>query len=74
MTQEQFCYWLQGFIELSQAENYHPTIKQWAMIQEHLKSVFTCTPKTKDSAPIVFDIDSMEKDLADISKRQTFIC
>ena len=38
MTQEQFIYWLQGFVELSQGEM--PTPDQWMMICDHLKTVF----------------------------------
>lgn len=37
MTPEQFCYWLQGYAELSPIE---PTIPQWKTIQDHLKTVF----------------------------------
>ena len=37
MTPEQFCYWLQGFSELSAIS---PTQEQWVLIQEHLNLVF----------------------------------
>ena len=37
MTEQQFCYWLQGFIELNQQP---PTAEQWKSIQEHLATVF----------------------------------
>lgn len=37
MTPEQFCYWLQGFCELSEAA---PTEEQWDMVKEHLNLVF----------------------------------
>lgn len=38
MTPEQFCYWLQGFAELS-GDN-PPTIEQWKSIREHAALVF----------------------------------
>lgn len=38
MTTEQFCYWLQGFIELQ--ETNRPSQQQWDMIKEHLTTVF----------------------------------
>ena len=38
MTHEQFCYWLQGFAELSPATP--PTPEQWKSIQEHLALTF----------------------------------
>lgn len=37
MTPEQFCYWLQGFGELSADP---PTPEQWQSIKEHLGTVF----------------------------------
>lgn len=37
MTPEQFCYWLQGFGELSSEP---PTPEQWKSINEHLQTVF----------------------------------
>lgn len=38
MTPEQFCYWLQGFAEITDGE---PTPEQWKAIREHLATVFT---------------------------------
>lgn len=38
MTPEQFCYWLQGFAELSPKIAPNPT--QWKQIQDHLNTVF----------------------------------
>jgi hypothetical protein len=52
MTPEQFCYWLQGFIETNNPQAM-PLRLQWEMIQAHLATVFTkitptyttiCTP------------------------------
>lgn len=37
MTPEQFCYWLQGYAELSDSP---PDIVQWESINAHLKEVF----------------------------------
>jgi hypothetical protein len=37
MTPEQFCYWLQGFGELSTEP---PTPEQWRSIKEHLATVY----------------------------------
>lgn len=37
MTNEQFTYWLQGFVELHGGQ---PNPSQWKMIKEHLKTVF----------------------------------
>lgn len=38
MTSEQFCYWLQGRIEM-QPDN-PPSPEEWKMIGEHLATVF----------------------------------
>lgn len=38
MTAEQFCYWLQGFVELHGGV---PTTEQWESIKEHLGLAFT---------------------------------
>lgn len=45
MTPEQFCYWLNGFGELTTET---PTPEQWKAIKEHLETVFT---KVTPSAP-----------------------
>lgn len=39
MTPEQFCYWLQGFAEITGA-NQPPTAEQWKVINDHLQAVF----------------------------------
>lgn len=39
MTPEQFCYWLQGFAEPRLGAGA-PTTQQWAIITEHLNTVF----------------------------------
>lgn len=38
MTPENFCYWLQGYIELSNCQNLTP--EQIQMIRDHLQLVF----------------------------------
>jgi hypothetical protein len=38
MTPEQFCYWMQGFVEITSGEM--PTPGQWKSIGEHLQQVF----------------------------------
>ena len=39
MTTEQFCYWLQGFMELNPSMAT-PSAEQMKMIREHLAEVF----------------------------------
>ena len=43
MTPENFAYWCQGFIELTNGAP--PTPAQWEMIKEHLALVFTKVTK-----------------------------
>jgi hypothetical protein len=44
MTPENFAYWLQGFVELTQGQTPNPA--QWKSIKEHLDLVFKkVTPK-----------------------------
>lgn len=43
MTPEQFCYWLQGFAEISGSA---PNPNEWERIKDHLATVFNkVTPK-----------------------------
>jgi hypothetical protein len=58
MTSEQFCYWLQGFAELS-GDN-PPTPEQWKSIREHVATVFTkvtppvqCVPNLAKPSPTI---------------------
>lgn len=39
MTEKEFAYWLQGFVELTCAKQV-PTKEQWDIITKHLRSVF----------------------------------
>jgi hypothetical protein len=38
MNQDQFAYWLQGFVEMNGGKE--PTKEQWKMIKEHLQLCF----------------------------------
>lgn len=38
MTEQQFAYWLQGFVELNNGAM--PTEEQWKLINAHLQTVF----------------------------------
>jgi hypothetical protein len=50
MTAEQFAYWLNGFVELSEWKQ--PTPEQWKSICEHLGTVFNkVTPDVKVTGP-----------------------
>jgi hypothetical protein len=46
MTPENFCYWLQGYIELSNCKSLSP--EQTQMISNHLQLVFNPICKTKE--------------------------
>jgi hypothetical protein len=54
VTPEQFCYWLQGRAELM--PDTPPTCAEWAMIREHLATVFQkVTPPLQYTGPAVQD-------------------
>ena len=53
MTPEQFCYWMQGFVELS--GGFPPTTEQWHSISEHLQTVFK-----KETPPVQRQQDIMD--------------
>lgn len=38
MTPEQFCYWMQGYVELTGSNEVTPEV--WASIKDHLQLVF----------------------------------
>lgn len=56
MNEQTFCFWLQGFVELSDTDTISE--KQWLMIKDHLKLVFD--KKTPDrqvqGEPINWDV------------------
>ncbi len=61
MTPEQFCYWLQGFAEITSASNV-PTAEQWKIINDHLQTVFKkVTPEYKPTS-IEDALKRLEKD------------
>jgi hypothetical protein len=74
MTPENFAYWLQGFVELTQGQTPNPA--QWKSIQEHLSEVFKkVTPPvgetkikvnvdTKDAQKAVDDLKKAYEELA----------
>lgn len=57
MTEQQFCYWLQGFAELS--GDCPPTPEQWKSIREHLALCFkkVTPPVGKPADKIKSDFD-----------------
>lgn len=62
MTPENFAYWLQGFVELTQGQTPNPA--QWKSIQEHLGEVFTkvtpaVAPPKVDSKPVEADVQKI---------------
>ncbi len=66
MTPEQFCYWMQGFVEMNQ-ENDTITEKQWLIIKDHLKTVFTkVTPDRNISKKLESPLDDQ---LSEIMER-----
>ncbi|QYW06583.1 hypothetical protein uav_052 [Pseudomonas phage UAVern] len=51
MTPEQFCYWLQGFVELN--PNAMLTLTQWQIVKDHLAQVFKKeTPDRRIPLPV----------------------
>lgn len=54
MTPENFCYWMQGYAELT---NDLPTPAQWNSIKEHLNLVFNKVTSPVDKRKIVPAID-----------------
>lgn len=53
MTPEQFCYWLQGWIEIQGVDaRYAPDQFQWHTIKDHLKLVFEKI--TPDRVPLSY--------------------
>ena len=71
MTERDFCYWLQGFVELTQGQT--PCPAQWKSIKEHLDLVFKkVTPpvgETKTTVKVEIDAKDAEKTLDDLRKK-----
>jgi hypothetical protein len=69
MTERDFCYWLQGFVELTQGQTPNPA--QWKSIQEHLGEVFKkVTPKVAETVSVKVDVDTKDaqKSVDDLKK------
>lgn len=55
MTPQDFCFWLQGFLEISESPGI--TEKQTSIIKDHLKLVFQDkTPKIEGRRPQTLQI------------------
>lgn len=52
MDPKDFCYWLQGYIELSDATSLTPA--QIKMIRDHLQTVFNKVTPVSNNLPAVF--------------------
>ena len=50
MNNDQFTYWLQGFVEMNGGKE--PTKQQWQMIKDHLKLCFNKVTPTYPSNPL----------------------
>lgn len=58
MTERDFCFWLHGFMELTQGQTPNPA--QWKSICEHMDLVFEkVTPKVGDVSVNV-DVDTKD--------------
>jgi ABC-type sugar transport system substrate-binding protein len=69
MSPENFAYWLQGFVELTQGQTPNPA--QWKSIQEHLGLVFKkVTPKVAETVSVKVDVDTKDaqKSVDDLKK------
>ena len=59
MTPENFTFWLNGFVELTQGQTPNPA--QWKSICEHLATVFNkVTPPLGNSVEVKIDVDTKE--------------
>ena len=69
MTPENFAYWLQGFIELTQGQTPNPA--QWKSIKEHLDLVFTkmTPPVGETTVKINVDAKDAQKAVEDLKKK-----
>lgn len=59
MTPEQFCYWLQGRTEL--LPNQAPSAEEWAVIRDHLASVFVKQTPNIDQYRHILDAAQKQK-------------
>lgn len=63
MTPQNFCYWAQGFFELSNADKL--TAEQIKIIRNHMNLVKTCMKtkpkvKDKDNTDLSFDLPELD--------------
>lgn len=58
MTPEQFVYWLQGFIEIDDAEELNISPRQAQIIKDHLKEVFTKKTPNRSQLEQIKDISN----------------
>lgn len=63
---QSFCYWLQGFAELTDKP---PTAEQWKSILEHLQLTFV-----KVTPPLVQWPTPMQTTFTEIPREPAFIC
>jgi hypothetical protein len=69
MTPENFAYWLEGFVELTQGQAPNPA--QWKSIHEHLNLVFKkVRPKVTETVSVKVDVDTKDaqKSVDDLKK------
>lgn len=68
MNAQDFCYWLQGFTELTQGQT--PSPAQWKAIREHLDLVFKkVTPKVGEvTVDVKVDTKGAQKSIDDLKK------
>lgn len=68
MNERDFCYWLNGFVELTQGQTPNPA--QWKSIKEHLDLVFKkVTPKVGEvTVDVKVDTKDAQKSIADLTE------
>jgi len=73
MNEKDFCYWLQGFVELQDSDVISE--KQWLVIKDHLKLVFdkeTPDHNNVSSQPFTFKVSDVQAPF-DFKKASDFI-
>jgi len=78
MTPEQFCYWLQGFFEISNGDIKEFSKEKTQIIQDHLALVFSkVTPNRKETSLEKFlksDDRELNKTFGAPSLKQMTVC